>query len=155
VHIVKETNNPTEYYSAMDLFVLPSLFEGNPVSALEAQACGLPVILSSNITEQAAVTDEVSYLSLDVDLWRKQICELSTMKDKTSMILLNNRVKRNQIFSESDFDVAKSSQVVDNNYMHILLHREARMIGKKHSSVRFAQVHHSIGRFFRWAHRQE
>ena len=45
------------YYAAMDVFLLPSLYEGLPGTAIEAQACGLPGILSDRVTEEALITD--------------------------------------------------------------------------------------------------
>lgn len=40
-------------FNAMDVFCLPSFFEGLPVTAIEAQACGTPVATSSRVTDEA------------------------------------------------------------------------------------------------------
>lgn len=50
---------------AMDVFVLPSLFEGLPLVAVEAQAASLPTILSDKITEMAIINQNVKRLSID------------------------------------------------------------------------------------------
>lgn len=64
---------------AMDIFVFPSRFEGLPVTAVEAQAAGLPCILSDRITTECGLTEKTVFLSLDVkrELWLKAVCELS------------------------------------------------------------------------------
>lgn len=43
-----------KYYSAMDLFILPSNFEGYPLVGVEAQANGLPCLFSNTITHDIA-----------------------------------------------------------------------------------------------------
>ncbi len=60
--IAKDT---APYYSAMDVFCLPSFFEGLPVVALEAQANGLPLLLSDKISEEAGLNENCVFLPID------------------------------------------------------------------------------------------
>ena len=50
---------PEKFYSAMDVLIFPSKWEGLPVSVVEAQASGLPCLISSNITKDVLLTDLV------------------------------------------------------------------------------------------------
>lgn len=61
--------------SGADCFIMPSLYEGLPVSAIEAQCAGLPCVLSDNITQEVKMTDSVSFLSLNdsIDTWCNEI----------------------------------------------------------------------------------
>lgn len=57
-------------YSAMDLFVFPSLYEGMPNTVIEAQATGLRCVISDTITKQANVGGIVEYVKLnDLSQW--------------------------------------------------------------------------------------
>jgi len=59
------------YLSAMDVFVLPSLFEGLPMVALEAQANGLQCILADTITVETSLSDAAQYCSLNnIEQWK-------------------------------------------------------------------------------------
>lgn len=75
---------------AMDVLVLPSLFEGLGIVAIEAQAAGLPVICSSNIPQEADVTGSLEYLSLTSGeaIWAERILKMKDVerKDGSSLV---------------------------------------------------------------------
>lgn len=56
-------DNTKELYQAMDVMVMPSLFEGLPMVGVEAQASGLPCVLSDTITREVDIAN-ATYLSL-------------------------------------------------------------------------------------------
>lgn len=62
---------------AMDVFVFPSIYEGLPVALIEAQSAGLYCVASDTITKDVAVTDLVSFISLErsADYWAQSILE--------------------------------------------------------------------------------
>lgn len=59
----------------MDIFLFPSLYEGLPVTLIEAQAAGLKIFASDTITKEVALTDDIKFLSLDdkPEYWADQI----------------------------------------------------------------------------------
>lgn len=68
--ILFSSSSVSDLLSGMDVFVLPSLWEGLPVSLLEAQANGLPCIVSDAISPESTISDNIKYLSLDdADAW--------------------------------------------------------------------------------------
>lgn len=66
-----------QFYSAMDAFLLPSLYEGLPVVGLEAESCGLPMFFSTEITREANACELGHFISLDesVDVWADEILQ--------------------------------------------------------------------------------
>lgn len=69
--------NINEYLQAMDIFILPSLFEGLPLTGIEAQTNGLPCLFSSTITKEVAVTELAEFISIKEDpkIWANKIIE--------------------------------------------------------------------------------
>ena len=67
---------------SFDLLLMPSLFEGLPVTAVEAQAEGIPGLFSSNISADVAILPTSSFLHLedDLDVWAKKIVSYKNYK---------------------------------------------------------------------------
>lgn len=64
-----------ELLQAFDVLLFPSLYEGLPVSIIEAQAAGLPCILSDTIDNKTAITPNVKFVSLSagIQTWVKTL----------------------------------------------------------------------------------
>ena len=72
------TDNVDQYLSAADLFLMPSHYEGFPLSLIEAQANGLLCIVSDTITQDINITGNTSFLSINNALmWAKSIKKIS------------------------------------------------------------------------------
>lgn len=62
------TNNVSDtenYYNVMDVFVMPSLHEGLPLTLVEAQSTGLPCVVADTITESSKLNTNFDFLSLE------------------------------------------------------------------------------------------
>lgn len=67
--------------SALDIFAFPSLHEGLGLAAVEAQANGLPVVMSDNVPELAVASRSVKRISLsDPGAWIESILSASREK---------------------------------------------------------------------------
>ena len=88
------SNRVNELFQAMDIFVLPSHFEGLPIVGVEAQAAGLPVIFSDQITREAKLIAPVEYLAIAeeaVSDWVTQIERFSKYKRQDTYLDLKKR----------------------------------------------------------------
>lgn len=100
--------NPSYYYSAFDVFILPSLFEGLPLTLVEAQANDLPCLISENISRDAVLTDKVKQLNINsYESWVNELLKFEVRKD----IQTNNNSNRLE-----NYDIVKSSIRLQNFY---------------------------------------
>ncbi len=73
--------------SAADCYIMPSLYEGLPVAAVEAQCAGLPCVFSKNITDEIRLTDNTKFLDLNepIDNWCDAVLSFKdTKREDTS-----------------------------------------------------------------------
>lgn len=77
VVFVGSVSDAYRYYSAMDCFVFPSIYEGMPLALLEAQASGLPCVVSDAISSMSFVSQNISVLPLGYDpvKWAEAVFE--------------------------------------------------------------------------------
>ena len=72
-------------YQAMDCFVFPSLHEGFPLTLIEAQASGLPCVISDTVTRKTKVNENIAFCSLEEspEVWCKTIASLLSIPRNT------------------------------------------------------------------------
>lgn len=65
----------TDILRTADVFVFPSFYEGLPLSVIEAQAAGLPIVMSDRVTDEAMCTDKIIALPLEMSAeeWAENI----------------------------------------------------------------------------------
>lgn len=66
-----------ELLSALDVFALPSLYEGLPVVLIEAEANGLPLVVSDTVSREGQLTDRCKAIPLDAsdETWARSILD--------------------------------------------------------------------------------
>lgn len=86
--------NDMEYlYQVMDLFVLPSLYEGLPVSCLEAQVNGLECIVSRTVTDELkkqTIGSIITMLPLEKKVWKQNIVSCKIRQTSISQHINND-----------------------------------------------------------------
>lgn len=107
-----KTNDVGAYMSAMDVFVLPSLFEGLGIVGVEAQASGLQIFASEHVPRMMDVTNTVNFLKLDKTLW---LHKLSTLQ-----ISHHNRREMGEKVMGSRFDIKTQVENLYNYYEQLL-----------------------------------
>ena len=114
-----QRNDIAELIQAMDILVLPSLFEGVPVIGIEAQASNLPCIFSSEITREVGIVD-AAFLNLldDAKVWAEIIIntsKVSTRKNVTKIMEnagydINIEAKKLQKYYTSLYEMKRSEK---------------------------------------------
>ncbi len=102
-------SNTNDYYSAFDMFILPSIWEGLPVVGIEAQISGLNCLLANNIDHNVIVIKEkVSLLGLNEIAWVNEAQKIINMKK-------NRKIDENQ-FNQKNFNILKEVEKLENIY---------------------------------------
>lgn len=94
---------------AMDVFVFPSLFEGFGISALEAQAAGLPCLISDKVPIECKMTDLVRQLPLSnsAETWARQaVSGAAFIREDTS-----------EQIRQAGFDIVENAIWLQNYYL--------------------------------------
>lgn len=101
-----------QFYNAMDMFLLPSLYEGLPVVGLEAESCGLPMFFSTEVTSEANACELGHFISLNesVDIWADEILKAT----KANMPIRRSHAKE---VADAGFDSASEALRLQKYYV--------------------------------------
>lgn len=101
-----------DLYQAMDVFVMPSIFEGLPVVGVEAQANGLPCLFSDRISKEVLLTKNVEMMSIDRSPaeWAHKILAMRLSRENDSQMLL----------AEKGYDVSVEAPKLADWYKNLL-----------------------------------
>ena len=89
VRVLGQRDDANRLYQAFDVFCLPSLYEGLGIVAVEAQASGLPCVLSTEVPREVEVTDECTFLGLreSTERWSAAIEQAALRSDRGAIHL--------------------------------------------------------------------
>lgn len=109
-------NDVSELYQAMDVFVLPSFFEGIPVVGVEAQFANLPCFFSNKTPSEVKFNNKSQFLDLDISSqeWAKQI--IQTKGD------VRERMRTSIV--KSSYDIRKAHFILESYYIDFMKNLE-------------------------------
>ncbi len=111
VQVLQETKTVENYFDMFDLFVLPSRFEGLPLVAIEAQAMGIPCLLSDFITNETDVSKNCEFLPIEsFGAWAEKMDEMLKTRDRYDA--------RDQI-AAAGYDIRRESKQLENFYLSL------------------------------------
>lgn len=113
VKFLGQRSDVKELYQAMDVFLLPSLYEGLPVVGVEAQASGLLCILSSSMTKETKVLDSTRFVDLEVSPkeWARLLLDdCSSYKVKSTK----------EEMTKNNFNIAEEASKLEKIYKDIM-----------------------------------
>ena len=101
-------NDVADLYNAMDIFLLPSHYEGLPVVGVEAQANGLKCLFSDKVTEECLLTDNVYFIDINqkVKDWVAEIMKTKIDYDRNGI----------ENIKKARFDIRESGRILKNLY---------------------------------------
>ncbi len=105
--------NTAEFYCGIDIFILPSLFEGIPVTAIEAQTSGVKCILSNKISPAVKIAENIIYLPItkfSKPKWAKEM--LSTSQD--------NRNTSYKTILKTSYNIDQTVSLLQTKYFEML-----------------------------------
>ncbi len=112
VRFLGNRSDVSELYQAMDVFVLPSLFEGIPVVGVEAQFADLPCFFSDKISNEVKFNNISQFISLQIssEKWAEKILQA---KDGKRSLNRSNIVN-------GHYDIKKACSILEDYYLRIV-----------------------------------
>lgn len=110
---IEKEDDTSRLYQAMDVFLLPSRYEGLPVVGVEAQACALPVLFSDKVPKEAGLLASTRFLSLaePPQVWAKAAVGAAEQNTRRSTV---------QEMTDKGFNIAVEAKKLEAFYESLL-----------------------------------
>lgn len=105
-----------KYYQIFDCLIFPSLYEGLGLVAIEGQCAGLKCICSKNVSKEADLTGNVTYLGLNEDISKWCETTLEILKNET-------RIDCSIDIRKKGYDIKVESKLLEEYYLNLLKER--------------------------------
>ncbi|WP_419958031.1 glycosyltransferase family 1 protein [Psychrobacillus psychrotolerans] len=104
------TSDIPQILQAIDIFVFPSFYEGLGIAVIEAQAAGLPCIVSNTVPEEVYLTENINVVSLDdsTNTWANEIIKYSAGYVRKNTL---NQIKSN------GYDIETTTKFLQDFYL--------------------------------------
>ncbi|MCR5492936.1 MAG: glycosyltransferase family 1 protein [Streptococcus sp.] len=112
VRFLGNRSDVNELYQAMDVFVMPSFFEGIPVVGVEAQFANLPCIFSDKVPKEVKFNKKTTFVSLN-----------SSVEDWVGLIEKKKQTVRNSNKADlqnSQYEIRKAYSILENYYLALM-----------------------------------
>jgi glycosyltransferase involved in cell wall biosynthesis len=109
VTILEFRDDVNKLLQMADVFLMPSLFEGLSVAAVEAQASGIRCLLSDRCDNNVNITGLCEFLPLDQDVWVKKMSEKVSLRHDTKEDII-----------KAGFDVNATARWLEDFYRSIV-----------------------------------
>ena len=108
-------DNVDEVIQGMDIMLFPSRFEGLPNVVIEWQASGLPCVLSSNITSECKVADNVYFCSIEngINEWYNCVKNIDINIENRKKISKNNC----KLLKQNNYDIYDNTKILEKFYI--------------------------------------
>lgn len=110
VYMMGLQSNISDWLSTFDLFLFPSIFEGLSISAMEAQASGVPILASDNvIPSEVKMNDNFCFLSLNenAESWAKNACNMLQQAERIDYKMVK------KAFEDAGYDIVMEAKKLE------------------------------------------
>lgn len=107
VRFLGNRSDVAQLYQAMDVFLLPSRFEGIPLVGVEAQFAGLPCYFSDEVPDEVAFTSNTRFLDLKLsaEAWADEILQCKGLDNRAAGI------------EDARYDISRAKNILEAYYL--------------------------------------